>query len=209
MLHSSIQSSSPSSVNTVPPQHHLPQHPPHYRYAAAIIGGAVLITCCQNLDEGRQAGHLKPAKVILMVVLLVNSIVLLYALLDDWAEGVLRPGDHRIETGRIVLLGGALLSLLFLIALFYLDSLLLVGVFAMLVVLAAISTSVATVRLQYPPLWLEVILLSLMAVCSLLLMLNYAADKRERPREKELRGRRQSQRRGSSSSSLAAPAITV
>ena len=208
MLHSSIQSSSPSSVNTVPPQHHLPQHPPHYRYAAAIIGGAVLITCCQNLDEGRQAGHLKPAKVILMVVLLVNSIVLLYALLDGWAEGVLRPGDP-LEMGRTVLVGGALLSMLFLAALFYLDSLLLVGVFAMLVVLAAISTSVATVRLQYPPLWLEVILLSLMAVCSLLLMLNYAADKRERPREKELRGRRQSQRRGSSSSSLAAPAITV
>ncbi|KAH9393935.1 hypothetical protein TYRP_021059 [Tyrophagus putrescentiae] len=178
MLHSSIQSS--SSVNTVPPQHHLPQHPPHYRYAAAIIGGAVLITCCQNLDEGRQAGHLKPAKVILMAVLLVNSIVLLYALLDGWAEEVLGPGDH-LEMGRTVLVGGALLSMLFLAALFYLDSLLLVGVFAMLVVLAAISTSVATVRLQYPPLWLEVILLSLMAVCSLLLMLNYAADKRERP----------------------------
>ena len=205
MLHSSIQSS--SSMNTVPPQHHLPRHPPHYRYAAAIIGGAVLITCCQNLDEGRQAGHLKPAKVILMAVLLVNSIVLLYALLDGWAEGILGPGADHLEMGRTVLVGGALLSLLFLLALFYLDSLLLVGVFALLVVLAAISTSVATVRLQYPPLWLEVILLSLMAVCSLLLMLDYAADQRERLRE--LRGRRRSQRRGSSSSSPAAPAMTV
>ncbi len=199
MLHSSIQSSSPSNPVHQQQQHYqLPMHS-KYHYAMVIGGsGIALLSCCRGIKDGREGGHLKPAKVILMAVLLINIGLLAFAQANLNEGGWASLDQDRLKVCRIVCIAGATLELLFLIAFFFLDSLLLASVYAFLAVMATIGTALATLLLHYPPLWLEVLICALMGVCSMLLMLDYAAEQRERLREREVRGRR----RSSSSSSV-------
>ncbi|KAH9393937.1 hypothetical protein TYRP_021061 [Tyrophagus putrescentiae] len=199
-MHQSSDSS--NSAPNPQPRFQLPMHSKfHY---SAVLGSSclALVSCFRSIKEGRKENLLQSAKALLLCTLLVNTVLLLYALCGGWIVGVL--GASSVDGARLVLVGGALLSLLFLAALYYLDSLLLVGVFAVIVSAATAGTATAAVRLQYPPLWLEVVICGLMVVSSLMLLLEYLTEERElrkmKEREEELRRRSSSAASASASS---------
>lgn len=194
----------PSAVlESIPNPHPLPPTMHSARYGAAVVGGAAFLACCHGLSEGRQSGRLKPAKVILMFVIILNIAVLAFALVQLGEKIQILESSYGFSVDsstrdlnslinlRIASFTGLLLEVFFLVAFFYLDNLLLTSVHALLVTFAAVGVILVTLRLHYPPLWIEVILCCLMALCSLLMLLDFAEETKAR-QEAELRRRRRS-----------------